>query len=613
VLILVLLVFCLGFGGVLAEPELLFKSGFEEGVSISLICDGVYKDYHLRGGDEGFNWDEDMLGDVGNSLIRTLVPCAYDVYDYTIAELSSESPSSGERSLHLNIINNAKLPGASSNARLVLWPTAIDNTDFDEFYMKWDMKIPLSVISSYKESAKWLVFSTLFMGTSPIDNPSYTPVNDLYISSDYTGKAFFKYHVGTQTTYVVDREKSYDNGVYVPEDGGWHTYEFYFKTGLTDGRYQLKVDGQTALNWTGRTGLDVTTARIMGIYGEEDVSEIYVDDFEIWSGIPGDGSVDPCEVYVSGADWCLNCGPCSAGQGDCDSDAECLSGLICVDDVGEKYGYPASRDVCEVPVVEPFCGDGICDSGENCSICISDCGECQVSSKRYTSYKTYSNVLIDGDLSEFIDVSAIVLKNSRGSEGAYKFMWDDEYLYLSGEVSDDKLNSVSNVRDGDLWADDSFEVMFDTLKNGGSIKSDDYKFFVNTVNTIADSKGYDKSWNSEVESVVVSSGTNNDNSDADSGYVFEMKIPFSDLVVVSNNSVWGFNFVLNDDYGTGNDNVVWSGNVVNNVSGAGEILFVEGSNCVSFEDVALVIENWKGGGRSVNEILEVVGRWKRGC
>ena len=57
----------------------------------------------------------------------------------------------------------------------------------------------------------------------------------------------------------------------------------------------------------------------------------------------------PCDIFQPGADWCKDCGPCAEGQGDCDSDAECQSGLICAQDVGANYGWPADRDVCERP------------------------------------------------------------------------------------------------------------------------------------------------------------------------------------------------------------------------------------------------------------------------
>jgi hypothetical protein len=50
---------------------------------------------------------------------------------------------------------------------------------------------------------------------------------------------------------------------------------------------------------------------------------------------------------LGGDNYCRDYGPCSAGQGDCDSNAECQSGLTCVNDVGQKYGWKSVTDVCE--------------------------------------------------------------------------------------------------------------------------------------------------------------------------------------------------------------------------------------------------------------------------
>ena len=55
------------------------------------------------------------------------------------------------------------------------------------------------------------------------------------------------------------------------------------------------------------------------------------------------------DIFQPGPDWCRDYGPCPEGQGDCDGDAECQSGLICAQDVGADYGWPAGRDVCERP------------------------------------------------------------------------------------------------------------------------------------------------------------------------------------------------------------------------------------------------------------------------
>ncbi len=45
-------------------------------------------------------------------------------------------------------------------------------------------------------------------------------------------------------------------------------------------------------------------------------------------------------------DYCQVMGPCSAGQGDCDSASECQGELTCVEDVGAAYGFEADSNVC---------------------------------------------------------------------------------------------------------------------------------------------------------------------------------------------------------------------------------------------------------------------------
>lgn len=51
-------------------------------------------------------------------------------------------------------------------------------------------------------------------------------------------------------------------------------------------------------------------------------------------------------LSVGDWDFCSKQNPCSAGQGDCDSDDECKPGLKCVKDVGPQYGFDKGVDVC---------------------------------------------------------------------------------------------------------------------------------------------------------------------------------------------------------------------------------------------------------------------------
>ncbi len=83
-------------------------------------------------------------------------------------------------------------------------------------------------------------------------------------------------------------------------------------------------------------------------------------------------------------DYCVN-RICGEGNGDCDP-GQCAAGLVCVNDVGARYGLPAHYDVCERPggatvrpdpdyCVRNYCGigDGDCDPGQcDEGTCVND-------------------------------------------------------------------------------------------------------------------------------------------------------------------------------------------------------------------------------------------------
>jgi|GEM_PF-6694015 len=83
----------------------------------------------------------------------------------------------------------------------------------------------------------------------------------------------------------------------------------------------------------------------------------------------GGGMPDPgCGLPPGHGRFCDECGPCDAGEGDCDSDAECRAGLTCVNNVGGQFGFDPRIDVCMAG------GDpGSCTSangrGDFCSVC----------------------------------------------------------------------------------------------------------------------------------------------------------------------------------------------------------------------------------------------------
>ncbi len=57
---------------------------------------------------------------------------------------------------------------------------------------------------------------------------------------------------------------------------------------------------------------------------------------------------------------------CVAGEGDCDANAECTGGTVCVSDVGDRFGFAALGDVC----LDSSCTDrSACGPGSICGPC----------------------------------------------------------------------------------------------------------------------------------------------------------------------------------------------------------------------------------------------------
>ena len=148
------------------------------------------------------------------------------------------------------------------------------------------------------------------------------------------------------------------------------------------------ADQYTALvgNWSGYNSGD---GLHLNDVGERVMAQEWFDAI-----LNGTGTGGTCDVFQPGADWCRDCGPCAEGEGDCDNDNECQTGLVCAQNVGANYGWPATRDVCEQPGGGPcsvfapgpdWCrdcgpcaeGEGDCDSDNECQnglVCAQDVG-----------------------------------------------------------------------------------------------------------------------------------------------------------------------------------------------------------------------------------------------
>jgi len=132
------------------------------------------------------------------------------------------------------------------------------------------------------------------------------------------------------------------------------------------------------------TGLDVPLSSATAFPSFDDVLGLYVayPSEKEFAGSPGCRTFDPDS---QNANLCNdpNC-PCGFGHGDCDSDAQCATGLECNWNVGPKYGMGSTYDVCLAPRSCPdfdaleaaFCGDPACPCGVGEGLCRNDaqCG-----------------------------------------------------------------------------------------------------------------------------------------------------------------------------------------------------------------------------------------------
>jgi hypothetical protein len=313
-------------------------------------------------------------------------------------------------------------------------------------------------------------------------------------------------------------------------------------------------------------------------------------------------------------------------------DAGIGSGYSLIDILGVSRPQGSAPDIGAYEyigdITEPCCGDGTCNGDETCSTCPTDCGTCP-STNSYTILKTNSPPTIDGNLNEFSNANPITITNSAGNSATYKMLWDENNLYISAQGNDNQLGALVTGRDETgIWNDDSIELFFDTLNNKGTyLNSDDYKFFVNLLNTKYDYNS-GVSWNTAFSSAVTTTGTLNSAGDTDTGYTIEVKIPWNDWVTPLENDIWGFDVSMNDRNDAGSTiQKAWSQpGPLNNPSEFGEIIFssqTTGSPCgasdlnsdgiVTITELIDYILQWKIGEVPISKLIDAIGKWKNGC
>ena len=106
----------------------------------------------------------------------------------------------------------------------------------------------------------------------------------------------------------------------------WNSMPYFKATA-----YEHWSAGGAVVDSTTVAGTQTLEGGFTEIYFATDFCENMLRDLQIFAG--------GCPYPVGHLDYCADprCGPCEAGEGDCDSDSECQSGLTCVQVTGTDY------------------------------------------------------------------------------------------------------------------------------------------------------------------------------------------------------------------------------------------------------------------------------------
>lgn len=164
------------------------------------------------------------------------------------------------------------------------------------------------------------------------------------------------------------------------------------------------------------------------------------------------------------------------------------------------------------------------------------------SHKEFQCAYTRDPVTLDGVLNEWKHASSIQLADEMGKSDNTVIiysLWDDENLYFSFDVKDTDLGAQQTEDDHPkLYLDDMVEFLIDAHNDKGSCwNMDDIIYHINILGQKKDDRGTtscltNPAWNGDANYSILMNGSINDPTDADKGYVVEIRIPWHDLKII---------------------------------------------------------------------------------
>lgn len=178
--------------------------------------------------------------------------------------------------------------------------------------------------------------------------------------------------------------------------------------------------------------------------------------------------------------------------------------------------------------------------------------------KEFVCLHTKKAVKIDARLNEWEHARMIKIKDETrktSSNAIVRTLWDEQNLYIAFQVQDSNLEAEQIILDHErLYLDDMVEFLIDSRNDKTFCwNEDDVIYHINLLGQKKDDKGSvdcvtNPGWNGNASYAIEMTGTLNDSSDIDIGYVIEVSISWEELNLEPGSGLtMGVNFAIGDN------------------------------------------------------------------
>ncbi len=258
-----------------STPKLLFKSGFENNVSIISNPDQDNIDYDLITGADlntGFSWPIEILGAEGSGLHYIEDNNKQAVY----SEIQSVIGHNGNTTKALYSVENYSMD-------VTQCPYEILNLTEgkSDLYIKYWMKVDSE---SLHQSDKWRAIFE-YKTKDYANGTGYRLIAFIY--TDINGNPYWHFQGDENPETPIWEYDNFD--IPVPENE-WFKTEFYWKwSDNNNGRSLWKINGQVIADHNGATTKNnkpIDFIILTQIYGDANPKHQWIDDIEIWDDLP---------------------------------------------------------------------------------------------------------------------------------------------------------------------------------------------------------------------------------------------------------------------------------------------------------------------------------------